>query len=176
MTKDIIVRQISSDELMQRIDELGILLQLCVAEGASVGFIMPFELNAAIGYWEDKVLPAMQEDAVVVLVAELAGRIIGTIQLDHNTMPNQRHRAEIRKLLIHPNYRRRGVARVLMSQIEAVARELNRSLLTLDTRTGDAAELLYRDLGFEVGGIIPDYCRDTHTARLDSTTVMYKKL
>ncbi|MBI2256599.1 MAG: GNAT family N-acetyltransferase [Proteobacteria bacterium] len=165
-----------SNEMMQRVEAFGALLLACVADGASVGFIEPFTLNEATAYWRRKVLPSVMEREVVILVAEAEGCIVGTVQLDHDTMPNQRHRAEVRKLLVHPQFRRRGIARALMVAIEGHARVLERSLLTLDTRTGDAAEPLYRDLGFETAGIIPDYCRDTHSPRLDATTLMYKRL
>jgi ribosomal protein S18 acetylase RimI-like enzyme len=172
----VVYRQLLANEMMQRVDEFGDLLLACVADGASVGFIEPFTLNEATAYWRRKVLPAVMGREVVILVAEVDGRIVGTVQLDHDTMPNQRHRAEVRKLLVHPDFRRRGIARALMADIEGHARELQRSLLTLDTRTGDTAEPLYRDLGFEIAGVIPQYCRDTHAPRLDATTVMYKKL
>jgi len=169
-------RQMLANEMMQRVEELGELLLACVADGASVGFIEPFTLTEATAYWRRKVLPSVMGREVVMLVAETDGHIVGTVQLDHDTMPNQRHRAEVRKLLVHPDFRRRGIARTLMADIEGHARALDRSLLTLDTRTGDAAEPLYRDLGFETAGVIPQYCRDTRTPRLDATTVMYKRL
>jgi len=89
-------------------------------------------------------------------------------------MPNQRHRAEVRKLLVHPDARRRGIARALMAAIERRARHLGRSLLTLDTRTGDGAERLYASLGYETAGVIPGFARDTTEDRLDATTIMYK--
>jgi hypothetical protein len=53
---------------------------------------------------------------------------------------------------------------------------LQRSLLTLDTRTGDKAEPLYTVLGYQTAGVIPQFCRDTREERLDSTTIMYKAL
>ena len=66
--------------------------------------------------------------------------------------------------------------RALMGEIESEARRLKRSLITLDTRTGDNAEPLYRSLGYQTTGIIPGYCRDTLSERLDPTTIMYKHL
>ena len=57
-----------------------------------------------------------------------------------------------------------------------MASRLGRSLITLDTRTGDAAEPLYKGLGYQIAGIIPGYCRDALSERLDPTTVMYKTL
>ena len=52
-----------------------------------------------------------------------------------------------------------------------------RSLITLDTRTGDRAEPLYASLGYVTVGVIPGFSRDSHDAhRLDGTTIMYKQL
>ncbi|WP_371744756.1 GNAT family N-acetyltransferase [Nordella sp. HKS 07] len=112
----------------------------------------------------------------LLLVATCGERIAGAVQLDIDTPANQPHRAEIRKLLVHPDFRRLGIARLLMAGIEDHARALGRSLLTLDTRTGDNAEPLYASLGYRTVGVIPGYCRDTHKDRLDSTTIMYKNL
>jgi ribosomal protein S18 acetylase RimI-like enzyme len=112
----------------------------------------------------------------LLLVAWAHERIAGSVQLDYDTPANQPHRAEIRKLLVHPAFRRQGIARQLMAEIERHAIRLQRSLITLDTRTGDNAEPLYRSLGYQTTGIIPGYCRDTITERLDATTIMYKNL
>ncbi len=63
-----------------------------------------------------------------------------------------------------------------MRELERRAGTLARSLITLDTRTGDFAEPLYASLGYKTAGIIPDYCRDTFEDRLHPTTIMYKML
>ena len=63
-----------------------------------------------------------------------------------------------------------------MAALERRAGELGRSLLTLDTRTGDSAEPLYTSLGYQTAGIIPGYCRDPFEDHLDPTTIMYKAL
>ncbi len=152
------------------------LLHACVIDGASIGFILPFSETEAESFWRDKVFPAVAHETRIVLIARLNDEIAGTVQLDYETPANQLHRAEVRKLLVHPNFRRRGIGRKLMIEIEALASALGRSLITLDTRTGDMAEPLYTGLGYSVAGVIPGYCRDAQTQRLDPTTVMYKKL
>lgn len=166
----------SADDLAGHIPELGALLHACILDGASVGFIMPFEPEKAEAFWHDKILPAVQGGGLVLLVARHGGRIVGTVQLDHDTPPNQPHRAEVRKLLVHPASRRMGIARALMMDLEQRAIALGRTLLTLDTRTGDKAEPLYASLGYQSAGVIPQFCRDTLTERLDGTTIMYKLL
>ena len=91
--------------------------------------------------------------------------------------PNQPHRAEVRKLLVHPDFRRQGIARHLMREAEAHAVRIGRSLLTLDTRTGDSAEPLYTSLGYVTVGQIPHFSRDPQDAgKLDATTIMYKRV
>ena len=161
----------------QRIGQFSALLQACVHDGASISFVMPFSLNDAEAFWRGKVLPGVAAGSSLLLAAEAEGRIAGSVQLDHDTPPNQPHRAEVRKLLVHPDFRRRGLARALMAKLEAHARLLRRSLLTLDTRTGDCAEPLYASLGYQTVGVIPNFCRDPFAAdKLDGTTIMYKAL
>ena len=90
--------------------------------------------------------------------------------------PNQRHRAEVVKLLVHPDARRQGIARQLMIALETVARTEGRTLLTLDTWTGGYAESLYRSLGYVVVGVIPRFARGSTTPDLEATTIMFKEL
>ena len=80
------------------------------------------------------------------------------------------------KLLVHPQVQRRGLGRQLMTQIEDVARSEDRTLLTLDTRTGDKGEALYLSLGFISIGTIPDYSRNPFSDALESATFFYKRL
>lgn len=166
----------SSDEVARHAGELGALLHACVHAGASVNFVLPFDEDHSEAFWRAKVLPAVRDGARHVFVARKAARIVGSVQLGTDTPPNQPHRAEVTKLLVHPDHRRQGIATALMAALERRAVELGRSLITLDTRTGDAAEPLYASLGYLTVGVIPGYSRDPFEERLDSTTVMYKLL
>jgi ribosomal protein S18 acetylase RimI-like enzyme len=170
------ISEVSANEAAPHVAALGALLHACVHDGASIGFVLPFTVAESEAYWRSKVWPRVEDGHVVLLIARIGGRIVGSVQLDHDTPPNQPHRAEVRKLLVHPDCRRQGLAKALMAAIERRAAELGRSLLTLDTRTGDHAEPLYTALGYRTAGIIPGYCRDPFEAKLDPTTVMYKAL
>src|SRR5262249_40971439 len=121
---------------------LGDLLHDCVHAGASVSFVLPFSSDDAAAFWRDKVLPAVEAARCRARVARRDGQIAGTVQLDLATPPNQPHRGEIKKLLVHPSARRFGIARALMVTIEEEARDARRTLLTLDTASA-AAEQLY---------------------------------
>jgi len=103
------------------------------------------------------------------------GRIDGTLQLALAGMPNSRHRAELSKMLVHPRARRQGMAQALILHAEAAARSLGRTLLVLDTCTGEPAERMYLKLGYERCGEIPQFAT-MPDGRLGATTFMYKLL
>jgi len=159
-----------------RLGQLSALLHACVEAGASVNFVNPFTLDEAEAYWRDKVFGPVEAGVRDLFAVERGGRIVGSVQLDRATPPNGRHRAEVTKLLVHPHARRQGLATQLMDALEAHALEQGRTLLTLDTRSGDPAEALYRARGYLAVGQIPGYCRDPFDRGLDPTTILYKRL
>ena len=177
MNEPATISVLDAAEFQTHLPELAGLLHACVIAEASVGFVLPFDIAEAEQFWSAKILPSISAGRAVQMVARIDGRIVGAVLLDHDTAPNQPHRAEVRKLLVHPDFRRRGVARSLMHELERRALALSRTLLTLDTRTGDFAEPLYASMGFHTVGMIPTYCRDAADPRkLDATTIMYKAL
>jgi len=151
-------------------------LRAVVYDGAGVSFVVPFSLDDARAFWVDNVLPGVHNQTRRVLVARWSARIVGTVQLDLAVPPNQQHRAEVLKLLVHPDARRRGLGRALMTRLEAIAQMEGRTLLTLDTWTGGNAELLYQSLGYVTVGVIPRYARGSLTPELEPATFMYKEL
>jgi GNAT superfamily N-acetyltransferase len=155
---------------------LGELLHACVHAGGSVSFVLPFSRQDATAFWRDDVLPGVNAGTRCVLLARQAGEIVGTVQLDMATPPNQPHRAEVRKLLVHPKARRRGMARELMTALEGHARAAGRTLLTLDTVTRGNAEPLYLSMGYVAIGSLPGYALNFDSSRLEATTIMYKQL
>jgi ribosomal protein S18 acetylase RimI-like enzyme len=163
------------DRLSADVALLGDLLHDCVHAGASVSFVLPFSRGDAAAFWRDKVFPTVAAGTCVLLVARRDDRIAGTVQLDLATPPNQPHRGEIKKLLVHPSARRGGIARALMLAIEDQARAAKRTLLTLDTAS-DAAERLYASLGYVRVGVIPGFSMRPDTREFEGTTVMYKEL
>jgi ribosomal protein S18 acetylase RimI-like enzyme len=159
----------------EALDRLAQILQACVHEGASIGFVMPFERTEARAYWLDRVVAPHAAGSRLVLIATLGGDIAGTAQLDLDSMPSKRHHAEVSKVLVDPGFRRAGVARALMQEVERRAAKDGRWLLTLDT-AGDAAEALYRSLGYSLAGVIPNYARNAFEESYDATRLMYKDL
>lgn len=164
----------SAEQLRRHMDSLVTLLQDAVEDGASVGFLPPLSGADARAYWET-VHAAIAGGARRLIVAEEGGRVLGAVQLDLPVMPNARHRGEVMKLIVHRVARRRGVGRALMQALQRTAAALNRTLLVLDTRRGDAAERLYASLGYREAGTIPRYAMSAR-GTLDATVYMYREL
>ena len=152
------------------------ILHAVVHAGAGVSFITPFSIEDARAFWVDTVLAPMRAGTRRVVVARSGQRIVGTVQLDLETPPNQAHRAAVAKLLVHPAAQRRGIGRALMIAVEEIARSEGRTLLTLDTVSGSRAESLYTSLGYVTVGIIPGYARSSLTPAMEDATFMYKEL
>jgi ribosomal protein S18 acetylase RimI-like enzyme len=147
-----------------------------VAEGAAVSFMAPLSRDDAARFWTRDVMPEVAAGRRVLFGAACDGALLGTVQLVTALPPNQPHRCEIAKMIVHPDARRRGIGRLLMSRALERARAIGKTLVTLDTRTGDVAEPLYRSVGFEVAGIIPDYAWDPDGRATHATTYMFRRL
>lgn len=151
-------------------------LRAVVYGGAGVSFFVPFSLDEAREFWTANVLAGVRAGTRRVLVARQEERIVGTVQINLAVPPNQQHRADVAKLLVHPDARRQGIARSLMLAVEPIARAEGRTLLTLDTVSRSSAESLYLQLGYVAAGVIPRYARGSLAPDLEDTTVMYKDL
>jgi GNAT superfamily N-acetyltransferase len=156
-----------------QIDDLAGLLVDCVEGGASVSFMHPLSLPRSLTFWR-RVAGDVDSGARTLLVAEDAGGIIGTVQLVLDQPENQPHRADISKMLVHRRARRLGVGAALMRAAEEAARAAGKSLLVLDTASGDA-ERLYRRLGWTLAGTVPDYALWPQGGLCD-TSFYYRKL
>jgi len=168
------IEELTGTAIEAAIPDLAATLHGCVGAGASVGFVLPFSLGEAAEFWLGLV-PQFGSGARRLLAARRDDKVVGTVQLSLAAPPNGRHRAEINKLLVHPSARRQGLARRLMLAAEAVARAEHRSLLILDTIVDGAGYHLYRSLGFEPAGIVPDYALST-TGTLEPTCFLFKRL
>jgi GNAT superfamily N-acetyltransferase len=135
--------------------DLAELLVQAVEAGAAVSFVSPFDRSRAEAWWQATLAEA-QPRAIFLVARDEAG-IVGTVQVQPAWAPNQSHRGEVVKLLVHSRVQRRGLGADLMNAIEAEARAAGYRLLTLDTKRGDPAERLYRKLGWNELGMIPGY-------------------
>jgi len=156
------------------LEQLAAVLVDCVEGGASVSFMSPFSQGQGLAFFR-KVASAVASGDTVLLAAKLEGRIVGTVQLGLDTPPNQPHRADVKKLLVHRSARGHGVAAALMARVEEEARRRGRWLLVLDTVPGDNGHRLYLREGWMQIGIVPDYALFPD-GRLCDTAIMCKRL
>ena len=170
---DIQLETLVPETLNAGLTELGTLISICVNAGAGIGFVLPFTAEDGAAFWSGTVLPAVKAGTRDAVVARTEGRIVGSVQLDCDTPANQPHRADVTKLIVHPDFRSRSIGRALMVEILKLADERSRSLITLDTACGHA-EALYASLGFERVGVIPGYAFDPPRQRYEDTVIMYR--
>ena len=146
-----------------------------VEGGASVGFVWPMTRTKAETWWEET-LASHARGERLILAAEARGRLDGTVQLIPTPKENQAFRADLTKLLVRRSARRQGLGAALMRAAEDEARRIGRTLLTLDTEVGSAAERLYERLGWKRYGEIPAYATSPDNRSRDPVSFFYKML
>jgi ribosomal protein S18 acetylase RimI-like enzyme len=103
---------------------------------------------------------ALRVRHALVLGAFEGGRVVGTVTLEltgripggHPRPPLEPDQAHVRMLGVHPDARRRGVARALMDALLQEARRAGKRRVTLETAESmAAAQRLYESMGFRRG-------------------------
>jgi GNAT superfamily N-acetyltransferase len=155
------------------VDGLAGVLIDCVEGGASVSFMHPLPRDRAVAFWR-RVAQGVAAGERALLVAEDARGLCGTVQLLLEQPENQPHRADLSKMLVHRRARRQGLGAALGRAAEATARECGKTLLVLDTASGEA-ERLYERLGWMRVGVIPGYALLPQGGLCD-TTMYYRNL
>ena len=162
--------QAASDEV---VNGLAALLLDAVADNAGISFMSDLTHEEAAAWWR-KILVHAAERTVVLTARDDQG-IVGTVQLQPAWPPNQPHRADVAKLIVHRRARGRGIARALMHAIDQQARDHQFTLLVLDTCKGGAAEQLYTSLGWTRVGEVPRFALNPDGSWCD-TVFFYKQL
>ena len=174
MRDDIAIRPLDATEAGARLGDLADILVEAVAQGASVNFMAGFSRGEAMAFWRDQV-SGIGKGGRHLIVAEDGGRLVGTVVLTLAPQPNAPHRAEVGKMLVRPEWRRRGLGRRLLAAAEARALAAGRTLLLLDTESGSGGDRLYRSCGWTEYGRVPGHAF-TPDGRLAETTMFYKRL
>lgn len=168
------IRILDSDAALAAITDLCEILSDCINDGASLGFMLPFSPADAEPYWRG-VADNVADGSIILAVAEVEGRAVGTVQVGLASKPNQPHRGDLMKLLVHRSARGAGLSRKLMAAVEKEAARRGRTLLVLDTATGSEAEAIYPRFGWEKVGVIPDYALWPQGGYC-GTTLFYKRI
>ncbi|MGC5168187.1 GNAT family N-acetyltransferase [Luteimicrobium sp. DT211] len=168
MTRAEPLRAPTSDDVAQ----LARVLVACVAEGASVGWVATPDADDAAAWWARFLADPLTRTWVA---RDGVDGIVATASLVLAGQENGRHRAEVVKVLVHPEARRRGLARALLRAVEDGARAEGRTLLVLDTNEGSDAERLYAGSGYVRVGAIPDFSTQTD-GTLRATVLYYRQV
>ena len=168
------IRQLAAPEGRLYLQALADVLLDCVQGGASVGFMASLSKADAQSFFQN-VLEQVQKGNRILLAAFIDSKLVGTIQIVTAMPPNQPHRADVAKLLVLRSARRQGVGRLLVKHVEEPARLVGKTLLVLDTVTGDPAESLYLSSGWNKLGVIPRYALYPDGTWCD-TTIFWKQL
>ncbi|MEG1389129.1 MAG: ribosomal protein S18-alanine N-acetyltransferase [Angelakisella sp.] len=100
--------------------------------------------------WSEQSLMAetTKNDAVFLVARSGAGVICGYAGLNYVL-----DEGYIANIAVHPEYRRQGIARLLLEALIAQSRRLALSFITLEVRVSNTpAQKLYEAMGFEVAG------------------------
>ena len=152
------IRELGVEAYRVAIPGLAELVVDAVHGGASINFLATFTVPEAAAWWEARV-GSVANGVITPIVAVDGDRVIGSVLLMRSTNANSPHRAEIGKVIVHRDARRRGVASALMRAAEERARADGRWMLVLDTVTGSDADAMYRALGWNETGTVPDYAQ-----------------
>jgi GNAT superfamily N-acetyltransferase len=146
----------------------------CVEGGASVGFMQPLARAKANAFWRGVGASVARSERILLIARDAAGTIRGTVQVVFAPYDNQPHRADVAKMLVHRQARRRGLGAALLEGAERAALDAGKTLLVLDTASDDA-ERLYAKGGWQRCGIIPEFALLPGGGLCD-TTLFYRTL
>lgn len=146
----------------------------CVEGGASVSFMSPMSRDKAEAYWRGVSTSVARGERLLFAAEDGDGAIVGTVQVVLTQPENQPHRGDLAKMLVHRRARRRGIGAALLVAAERRALDAGKTLLVLDTASGDA-ERLYARLGWQRCGEIPNYALNPDGSPC-ATTIFFKFL
>lgn len=110
----------------------------------------------------------MENDRARYLVARIGNRVVGYIGVW--LIADEGH---ITNLAVHPDYRHRGIGRMLLLAMIELVRSMRGRRLTLEVRVSNAiAQRLYESVGFVGVGIRLGYYQDNN----EDALIMWKEL
>ncbi len=167
-------RIVTLPSVVQHLDALSALLISVVAKGAGVSFLHPLSPDEAGAFWLS-LEPDIKSGQTLLFGSFEDDLLVGTVQLKLSWAPNQKHHADISKLLVHPAYQRLGIGTHLIKSLEDKARNLKQKLLTFDASAHGSVEAFYRRLGYNCVGYYPDFALSS-LGVMEDTALFFKKL
>lgn len=156
-------------------------------DSLSATFMPPLSHEKLLSWWKDRIAEINQGTRLMWILVrddshpapendQVTGPdVVGVASLAMPFSETGHFRANVEKLFIHTDWRRRGGALKLLEVLEAEAKDRGKTLLTLNTETDSAADYLYKKAGYVELGKVPDYGLNP-TGVLRSGTFYWKKL
>jgi GNAT superfamily N-acetyltransferase len=172
--KQVTVQRVEPGQAAALIAPLAELLIDCVEGGASVSFMLPLSREKARTFWQGVADGVARGERILLTARDGEDAIVGTVQMIVALPENQPHRADVAKLLVCRRARRGGIGARLLAALDEVARAEGKTVLVLDTASGDA-ERLYERSGWQRAGVVPNYAL-MPDGEPCATTFFYKHL
>jgi GNAT superfamily N-acetyltransferase len=168
------VSVLDAAEVESAIPRLSEILIDAVASGAGVSFLHPLAPEKAEQFWRDQ-MPGVKSGKTFILTCkDRFGKDMGVVMLHKAWAPNQPHRGDVAKLLVHRDFRNQGVGSALMHRMELLAQEKGLKMINFDAVAGGAPDRLYRTLGYRVAGMVPGYAYSSKGDKLEDVVFFYK--
>jgi ribosomal protein S18 acetylase RimI-like enzyme len=134
------------------------LVDCATQDGGTLGYSQPLTAPEAQNLLGD-LQRRIDHGASHVLLGHTGTDPVFLAVLTQSNMDNCKHRAELSKGVIHPNYRGRSLVKLAFSELTARAKFLGVDQLVLDVREGSRAHALWLRFGFTTYGTLDDYAR-----------------
>jgi ribosomal protein S18 acetylase RimI-like enzyme len=134
------------------------LVDCASGDGGTLGYAEPMAAVDAQAFVEN-LRRRVKNGESHVLLGRVGGLPAFLAVLTLNGMPNCRHRAELSKGVVHPDFRGRHFVQLGFREMVRRAQQLGVEQLVLDVREGSRAHQLWQRFGFETFGVLQDYAR-----------------
>ena len=142
-------------------------------DGTLATFIPPLDPTILTNWWQARYEETLRSERIIIVIMTIASEpptpppvtssteinalptlIAGVVTLSTPFSETGPFRGTVEKLLICHSHRRLGLARLLMGELEAVALEHGKTILTLGTTQGTPAEEVYPRFGWRRVGVV----------------------
>ena len=138
-------------------DQVHRVLAAVLAAGGAVGWVTVPDRAESDRWLAERVAEVAAGRSRVALVTA-GGRLAGVGRWSWYDSPTVAVNGDVRQVMVHPEARGRGLARLLVGALVEDARASGVETLTLDVRGNNhAAMALYEAFGFQVAGRLPDF-------------------
>lgn len=139
-------------------NEIFQLTNVIIQETNTIGFCKTLSKSQGM-----KMLSSLDQELKMgtkhLLILRKGSLLIGHALVSPNKLPNCRHRAEISRVMVHPNHRSYLLLLYGLQQLIKKSKKLGICSLELDVRAYTSLSRLWQKLGFEIIGENPDYVK-----------------